>query len=175
MATVKEVELMKDGQMVSPVTIIDSVKNLDGTKYKDVVYKKSEFPTVFLEKIYPVGSIYISVNNVSPASFLGGTWSQLSAGYALWTASSNAGEIINAGLPNISGESSQIIAYKYNSSSGAFNGSARSDSLWYASTNSDNNIAIKLKFDASKSNSIYGNSSTVQPPAYKVYAWKRTA
>ncbi|MDO5305807.1 MAG: hypothetical protein Q4E87_09570 [bacterium] len=22
---------------------------------------------------------------------------------------------------------------------------------------------------------IYGNSSTVQPPAYKVYAWKRTA
>jgi hypothetical protein len=27
--------------------------------------------------IYPVGSIYMSVNNVSPATFIGGTWTAL--------------------------------------------------------------------------------------------------
>ena len=37
MATVKEVKLMKDGVMVTPVVLIDSVKNLDGTIYKDAV------------------------------------------------------------------------------------------------------------------------------------------
>lgn len=37
MATVKEVKLMKDGAMVTPVVLADSVKNLDGTKYKDSV------------------------------------------------------------------------------------------------------------------------------------------
>ena len=33
MATVKEVKLMKDGAMVTPVTLIGSVKNHDGTNY----------------------------------------------------------------------------------------------------------------------------------------------
>ena len=36
-----------------------------------------------------------------------------------------------------------------------------------------NKSALKAVLDASKSNNIYGNSSTVQPPAYKVHFWKR--
>lgn len=36
-----------------------------------------------LQKIYPIGSIYMSVNNVSPAVFLGGTWSVFGAGKVL--------------------------------------------------------------------------------------------
>jgi len=32
-----------------------------------------------------------------------------------------------------------------------------------------------IGFDASLSNGIYGNSDTVQPNAYVVYMWKRTA
>ena len=42
MATVKEVKLMKGGAMVTPVTLIDSVKNLDGSKYKETIYTKTE-------------------------------------------------------------------------------------------------------------------------------------
>lgn len=30
-----------------------------------------------LDTVYPVGSIYMSVNNVSPATFLGGVWSAI--------------------------------------------------------------------------------------------------
>ena len=37
MTTVKEVKLMKDGAMVTPVVLVDSIKNLDGTKYKDKI------------------------------------------------------------------------------------------------------------------------------------------
>lgn len=37
MATVKEVKLMKNGAMVTPVVLADSIKNLDGTNYKDYV------------------------------------------------------------------------------------------------------------------------------------------
>ncbi len=31
----------------------------------------------------------------------------------------------------------------------------------------------KLDFNAQGYNAIYGNSNTVQPPAYKVYVWKK--
>ena len=31
----------------------------------------------YLNKIYPIGSIYMSMNNISPATFLGGTWEPL--------------------------------------------------------------------------------------------------
>ena len=34
-------------------------------------------PTQALEWIYPVGSIYMSANNVSPATFLGGEWEEI--------------------------------------------------------------------------------------------------
>ena len=42
MATVKEVKLMKDGVMVTPFVLADSVYNLDGSKYKDSVYTKAQ-------------------------------------------------------------------------------------------------------------------------------------
>lgn len=33
--------------------------------------------SAILSKIYPIGSIYMSTNSTSPASFLGGTWEQI--------------------------------------------------------------------------------------------------
>lgn len=35
------------------------------------------FEQTLIDKIYPIGSIYMSVNNVSPSVFLGGTWVQI--------------------------------------------------------------------------------------------------
>ena len=50
MATVKEVKILKDGAMVTPVVLTDSVKNLDGTKYKDIIYTKTEIDSKFNHK-----------------------------------------------------------------------------------------------------------------------------
>lgn len=50
-----------------------------------------------IDKIYPIGSIYMSVNNVSPATFLGGTWEQIEDVFLLaagstYSAGSTGGE-----------------------------------------------------------------------------------
>lgn len=130
-----------------------------------------------LNTIYPVGSIYLTVStsplNSSPASWLGGRWERLPEGYALWTASSGAGNTISAGLPNLSGAFGGVpVGGGYSGGNGVFSStsvSTNSTNTW----GSSNAKRIDVVFDASKDNSLYGASSTVQPPAYKVYAWKR--
>ena len=130
-----------------------------------------------LTYVYPVGSIYMSINNTSPASFLGGSWTQLGAGYALWTASSGAGGTISAGLPNITGsDNSSFFSGGQDTTTGS--GAVRmtkSSNRQYKTDGTSSNRWAELSFNASWSNSIYGASTTVQPPAYKVYAWRRTA
>lgn len=47
---------------------------IDKIKYGSNTYKLSPEATEIMNLIYPIGSIYMSVNNVSPQTFLGGTW-----------------------------------------------------------------------------------------------------
>lgn len=129
-----------------------------------------------LDSVYPVGSVYMSIENTSPASFLGGTWTSLGSGRALWLAPDGyAGTTINAGLPNISGDVTCSIPWSGASgatTSALYTTSTRAN---YCNGSSGQDIINHIYFNATRSNSIYGNSSTVQPPAYQVYGWRRTA
>lgn len=130
--------------------------------------------SAFFNLIYPVGSIYLSMNSVNPSTLFGGTWVQIAEGQTLWSAGTNntAGTHIDAGLPNIVGEAGPIDDYSKTVLTGAFsNGGAYA----YDATSSTSGAGFKLHFEASSSNSIYGNSNTVQPPAFCVYMFRRTA
>lgn len=74
------------------------------------------------------------------------------------------GDLVEAGLPNITG----IFSTKWNepASSGAFNSTAITDNR--GTTTVSGNRHYENTFDASRSSSIYGNSSTVQPQTIKV-------
>lgn len=96
--------------------------------------------------------------------------------------SKSVGSYVSAGLPNITGKadfgidadsgySSQSNADKVGSGALYYNSSEK----WYDTVTHLSVIPdpaaywIPLHIDASRSSSIYGNSSTVQPPAYVVY------
>jgi hypothetical protein len=139
--------------------------------HDDRYYTESEI----LNKTYPVGAVYLSVVTTSPASLFGGTWTQIGAGYALWTATSGATETIAAGLPNITGNTGNVL---FDDGAGEYQNGAlyRTTGTRTRSWSGTSGDAMRtLYFDASRSSSIYGASSSVQPPAYKVYAWRRTA
>lgn len=131
-----------------------------------------------LKAIYPVGAIYIGTQNSCPMSAFFGTWSLVSSGRALWTGNgSNGNTTIAAGLPNITGWFAATDWFRDVSSvscGGALYNAANHGSraatgvTGYSSSQS-------VDFDASRSNTIYGKSSTVQPPAYVVNVWRRTA
>lgn len=128
--------------------------------------------TTLINAIYPVGSIYIGTTVNCPIASIVGTWTKIDEDLVLQSSSSThqAGTTIAAGLPNITGgaDVAQGSGYDYRAT-GAFAKVGGSGGNW------DTGASCRLDFNASRSNPIYGNSDTVQPPAYVVNIWKRTA
>lgn len=127
-----------------------------------------------LKALYPVGSIYIGTQATCPLATLisGSTWELVAQNRALWGGDgTNANTTIAAGLPNITGTFNNTVNITV--ASGAFYTRKVSNST--GGTNSYTVSDAGAGIDASRSSSIYGNSNTVQPPAYVVNIWRRTA
>lgn len=77
--------------------------------------------------------------------------------------SATAGTVKSAGLPNITG-GFRAYSYSAGDGNGAFNSSVKAPNALRGATDQNLNW-ISYTFDASRSNSIYGISTTVQPPA----------
>ena len=138
---------------------------------------------VSVDTVFPVGSIYLSKNNTSPAELFGGTWVKIAENRAIMGASSThaAGTTAEAGLPNITGS---LTETKKNS--GPFRGTkavlSKSGALKFTEVNTSyggyskySGSQYNIEFDASLSNPIYGASDTVQPSAYYINIWERIA
>jgi hypothetical protein len=127
--------------------------------------------TNMLKSLYPVGSIYIGTQSTCPLATLisGSTWTLVATNRALWGGNgSNANSTIEAGLPNITGIHGGADTNGRNSSGAFYDNGA-------SASGDGRGSGWSVGFDASRSNSIYGASSTVQPPAYRVNVWRRTA
>ncbi len=85
-------------------------------------------------------------------------------------ATSGIGGTLAAGLPNITGRTSRVFGGNKSTypTSGAFRASRTLDICYQISYSDNQNGWVNLTFNASNSNSIYGKSSTVQPPAIKL-------
>lgn len=126
---------------------------------------------------YPVGSIFQTVSSTSPAALFGGSWEEIASERVLMGASSThaAGSTAKAGLPNLKGSFIGVAstAYPNLSNSGALSISTSNNMAGYEGGSYGSNCTVS--FDASKSNAIYGRSTTVQPAAYYVHIWHRVA
>ena len=82
--------------------------------------------------------------------------------------STTSGTVKNAGLPNITGHFDPIDPHGGHPFCSAFTSAAFYGTTQEAGSTSgtfNTNKSVNIKFDASRSSSIYGNSITVQPPA----------
>lgn len=156
-------------------------------KYGGQFYGNGSIYSNFLLAAHPVGSIYQTISPENPAvTFGGGTWEKIAQDRVLMGASDThpAGTTVEAGLPNVKGTFIAALRDGFTNDSankitGAFyeNGITTGDDN-YNSVSTDVGIpsgGAPFGFDASRSNSIYGRSTTVRPPAYFTYTWLRTA
>ena len=129
-----------------------------------------------LKTVYPVGSIYINTTDVNPSTIFGfGTWERVAQNMTLWGSSADGqvGTTKSAGLPNITGRLNGIATFSSSYVNDTLKATKEADSNLSPGTGVNHFSTITL--NASKSSSIYGNSTTVQPPALVVNIWKRNA
>ena len=152
-----------------------------------------------INTVYPIGSVYISMDGANqPFPGSGTTWTLIGKGKTLWgynpeevnpetgDVKNPAGTVKDAELPNIKGTitsaSSQgghdfvePLMLAKATGYGAFKdgmGTKSFDTGW-ASQSGDG--VGKIVFNASKCSSVYKDDATVQPPAIVVAFWQRTA
>ena len=153
---------------------------------------EEESDTDILEKIYPVGSVYLTFNTSVPAEFPGGIngWKLVGQGKCLW--GNNGSKLdesspshINAGLPMIPNHLHAIYGHVGNSNSASSDWkvdiSTHSGSYCPAVTRSTDKYLYASESDVGQLNKrmtksgVYGNSSTVQPPAMLVNIFVRVS
>lgn len=143
----------------------------EGSPLQDGNYLAVYGQTPLLDFFYPVGTIYMSMDaSFDPNSSWGGTWAKIQSGRFI-EATETGSEVsttVSAGLPNITGKghfadnNGDWEGALYNVENGNYIGDGGS-------------TGTRIGFDASRSSSIYGNSSTVQPNSIKAFIWRRTA
>lgn len=166
------------------VSQLNDDRNLVTTEEVDT--KISEVIALIIDMLYPVGTVYMSADKSKTKadfSFMQyGTWEEVPANLCVQTGTtSEAGTQRSAGLPNITGRRAAVWGGADYDARSTIAGCFKSDCDPNIPTTVDAKDWNKFEkgtgfaFDASLSNPIYGASDTVQPPAYIVRAWVRTA
>ena len=132
------------------------------------------------EKIYPVGSIYISANSTSPAELFGGTWEQIKDRFLLaagdtYAAGSTGGEATHTLTVNEMPSHSHAVAPL--GAKGGTNGNLVINDKYGAMSGADTlNLSGGNAFYA-RNTSIVGErqAHNNMPPYLTIYMWKRTA
>lgn len=124
--------------------------------------------------VYPVGSIYMSVNATSPATLFGGTWEQIKDTFLLsagdtYTAGDTGGEaehtLVRAELPN---EKLGIMnGDYYNRDQTKYSSGSNRGGIW----NDTNRAGCQYWTEPMGNGQPHNN----MPPFLAVYVWKRTA
>jgi len=126
----------------------------------------------FLDKVYPVGSIYMSVNSTNPGTLFGGTWEQIQDTFLLaagstYAAGSTGGEakhtLTTAEMP----AHSHVVTRATTSYASGQQSSWRA--LSWSGTNHDYNDVVSSESSGS------GNAHNNMPPYLSVYVFKRVS
>lgn len=143
--------------------------------------KKNSFISIetAIALLFPIGGCLFMLNDSDPnVLYEGTTWELVGQDRCIQGASTThaVNTTIEAGLPNLTG----IVGEGVRDNAGIYNVTDGTSlvEMYGSEIHSYNNSGTwskRIRFDASKVSSLYGNANTVQPPALCMNIWKRVA
>lgn len=138
------------------------------------IYSRS-LSALILEAVYPVGSIYISVNSTSPQTLFGGTWKAIKGKFLLGQSSAHT-----AGSTGGEETHTLTIGEMPEHTHPMYSSNASGDGTWTPDEGAylvDSVTQIKTTWWARLGMSYAGegNAHNNMPPYLAVYMWERTA
>lgn len=152
-----------------PIAYVDTKKNSFGVNCFPKNEKSLEIngKTVF-DMVYPVGSVYVSVNSTSPATLFGGTWVQIKDKFLL-----SAGDTYKAG--ETGGESTHVLTVdempRHNHSIDNLNVSGSTTPYMTVQAQEKKGYGGNVQTFFTGGGQEHNN----MPPYIVVYIWQRTA
>lgn len=128
------------------------------------------------DEVYPIGSIYMSVNSTDPSNLFGGTWERITGKFLL-AATDNGNSGANQAAGNTGGEAEHTLTVReLPSHSHDLKGGDGSVSDWFGGSSADYGI-ISTGTTYSNLIGVTGENAAHNnmPPYLAVYMWKRTA
>ena len=160
--------LKQNGETIYPVTLAENVVGLQ------------EVIDLMLDRIYPIGSIYMSINSTSPATLFGGTWEQLQNRFLLGAGSSYSNGA-TGGSATVTLNVNQIPSHQHTLQLKSKNTSTWSTAQAYTLFSAGSG-RTSFNWDEGTSNADSrisptggGQAHDNMPPYLVVYMWKRTA
>ena len=101
--------------------------------------------TDFIDLIYPVGSIYLSVNSTSPATLFGGTWTQIKQKFLLGSGQIGENDVDTFGIPY-----DQLTSYNLGDTGGELTHTITENEIPY-----HNHTTPGLHYDIGRESSVY--------------------
>ena len=176
----------------------DVIRLVKGNEQQET-YTKSKIDSLLSDKIstsdvlsalYPIGSIYMSINSTNPHNLFGGTWKQIKGRFLFATGSNTAntttayGSMSASAINRSAGEQGGEVSHKLTTSEMPKHAHPIRYGSW-GSSGSDTYRTVRLPYnqaqgrvgeDARGMEEVGGDGShNNMPPYYVVYMWERTA
>lgn len=161
-----------------------NVKTTKTTSDKDVY--SCTYVNNLINIIYPIGSIYMSINSTNPSTLFGGTWERINGYYLYAGTGGNTAGSNTSGTPskNTSGSTTltvdQIPSHTHNLTKSAISiGINEVNGLASGGAWSDVHVGVSKSMSSVGGNqghthTLSNHTHNVTPLRYEVYTWKRT-
>lgn len=126
-----------------------------------------------LERAYPVGSIYMSMNPTDPGKLFGGKWERIAGRFLLAASDTDGGSTSpNRTVGNTGGSANAVVPYHRHTAMSYTSGLGQSGTSiprWYQQSSSSGENKAYTSYAGTSGNATGAN----MPPYLAVYMWQR--